>query len=85
MFGANEMFQDFNFDSKRFKWQKFLLSRFESRRHRKGEDFHALRFYDRMNTEFIPFRKFARDAVQVFMQYSYRMNNNGRVVGGGAS
>lgn len=35
-----------------------------------------------MDTELVPLGKFARDAIHVLMQYSYRMGNNGFVVWG---
>lgn len=36
-----------------------------------------------MNSEFVSFGKFARDAIKIFMQYSYSMNNRKSIVGGG--
>ena len=85
VFGADEVFENFNFYTQNFQCRQFLRFRLESRRHREGEDFHALCFYHSVNAELIPLGKLARDAIEVFMQYSNAMNNNGRVVGGGAS
>ena len=36
-----------------------------------------------MNTKFVFLCEFARYAIDIFMEYSYRMNNGQSVVGGG--
>lgn len=61
------MLEHLGSDTQQFKRQPFYLGRLKCRRDGKREEFNRARFNIGMNAQFVSFREFARDAVQVLV------------------